>query len=187
MAAHLDRILRMTASERRRRSARDIDYVTLRDPPAWTRQVLRDLRRAARTTGEFTDLEQSEPELRAHSLSVGRRFRSLPAKSVLTAYRRSRRRVLVFDYGGTLSVRENMSLQDKRDFLGVSRRKVQPAMLHALRKLADDPANVAVCVVSGTRRKTLQRALGSVKGLCLAAASGRFITVARSVEEEKKE
>jgi len=90
--------------------------------------------------------------------------RELPADELVEAFRRAGSRRLLLDYDGTL-VGYGKRPQDAAP---------PPDLLPVLGRLAADPAN-AVAVVSGRSRADLERWLGSVRGLWLAAEHGAVV------------
>jgi len=69
---------------------------------------------------------------------------------VIRSFRSCDQRLILLDYAGTLAPRELGNLVVKRDFLGVSKRKLPPKICMILRLLCTDPRNV-VFVISGNR------------------------------------
>lgn len=94
---------------------------------------------------------------------------------LLSAYTRAKKRLLLFDYGGTL--RSNKSAFDKRsDPRSVKPTKggVPPEVLSYLAKISSDPANW-VAVISGHSRKDIGEAFEGLDDVCLFAEKGAFI------------
>ncbi|KAI9357742.1 glycosyltransferase family 20-domain-containing protein [Pilaira anomala] len=88
----------------------------------------------------------------------------LEIEPLLNNYRQTKKRLLCFDYDGTLS--------EVRRFPGSSAPK--SSMISALQLLCDDPNN-AVWVVSGRDEATLDKWLGHVRGIGLSAEHGSFV------------
>ncbi|KAI9312686.1 trehalose-phosphatase-domain-containing protein [Dichotomocladium elegans] len=80
------------------------------------------------------------------------------------AYQHAKRRLMLFDYDGTLA--PIVSNPDDA--------RPTPALLHYLQTLCKDPRNV-VWVVSGRDQATLEAWLGQIKGLGLSAEHGSFM------------
>ncbi|CAO3632906.1 unnamed protein product [Mucor fragilis] len=88
----------------------------------------------------------------------------LDKERLLTFYHGSKKRLLCFDYDGTLSAVKKTP----------GSRAPTPAMLKALQTLCSDPRN-QVWVISGRDEATLDKWLGQVKGLGLSAEHGSFV------------
>jgi trehalose 6-phosphate synthase/phosphatase len=185
LVTSLDHALTMSEEERMGRRARDLPYITRQPAANWTRQVLSVLQEATEheeEDEEYTDMEYTDTEIgRSHVLRIGDRadFKQLNISKVLQAYKSSRRRVFLLDYGGTIIARENMSMYVKKDFTAVTGKVPSPRMMQALTALGSDPKNT-VFVVSGVSRKNLTAALGHVVGLGLAAENGALYSWSRS-------
>jgi trehalose-phosphatase len=118
-------------------------YVCKHNASFWGETFLRELRLAhARSGGIHVPLP-------------------LPVDKVIAQYEATNRRLLVFDYDGTLA--EYQSLPQLA--------KPKKALLATLRRLASDPKNHVV-VVSGCSRRLLSKWLGHVENLHLAAENG---------------
>ncbi|KAG2213703.1 hypothetical protein INT45_013634, partial [Circinella minor] len=81
-----------------------------------------------------------------------------------SAYNRAQKRLLLFDYDGTLAPIVSVP----------SDAKPSAAMLEALQKLCNDPKN-QVWVISGRDQETLDSWLGDIKNLGLSAEHGCYI------------
>ncbi|KAG2208980.1 hypothetical protein INT47_011120 [Mucor saturninus] len=88
----------------------------------------------------------------------------LERNSLQKNYKKSKKRLLCFDYDGTLS--------SVRKFPGSS--APSQSMLEALQLLCNDPNN-EVWVISGRDEATLDKWLGQVKGIGLSAEHGSFV------------
>lgn len=176
VATALDTALTMTRHERSARFMRDFPYVSGRSSRAWMLQVLSDMRRALTQRAQLTavDVEDEAVNVDAptgHELGVQEQFASLDPAAVVEAYKASRRRLFVLNYGGTLVLRENVEQYFKSDYVGVSLRAPAPRTLAAVRALADNVHN-EVFIVSGAAHDRLEATLGAVKSLNLVAESG---------------
>ncbi|KAF0420413.1 glycosyltransferase family 20-domain-containing protein [Gigaspora margarita] len=89
---------------------------------------------------------------------------SLDAQCLLTKYKQSKNRLLLFDYDGTLTPIVKTP----------SQAIPPPEMLEALQKLAEDPKNT-VWIVSGRDQDVLEEWLGSIKKLGFSAEHGCFL------------
>ncbi|KAI8084885.1 glycosyltransferase family 20-domain-containing protein [Halteromyces radiatus] len=103
---------------------------------------------------------------KVHS-ATGRRFSArvppLELHSLKTAFQRSKKRVFLFDYGGTLVTHGKTASGKELDRL-----------TSVLTKLTGDPRN-AVYVISGRTRLEVERDLGEVPNLGLSAENGFYI------------
>ncbi|KAJ0405762.1 hypothetical protein P43SY_003612 [Pythium insidiosum] len=216
-ALHL--AMTMSEDEKRARHRKDLEYITNNSRTKWAERILVDLKR--------TKKYAADGEYMGYGLGLGFRmlefnagFKLLDSEAVAKAYRSSFRRVLLFDYGGTLTQDANAqrfgmgygaggsnsalggtsgpgssggsgtSSGKKNDFakylhgIGadssdsglVSQRHDEvpmpsPEVLSALSLLCADPRNT-VFVLSGRERGDMEKALGNVKGLGLAAEHG---------------
>ncbi|KAJ0403374.1 hypothetical protein P43SY_007125 [Pythium insidiosum] len=188
----LDHALTMSTEERLGRRARDLPYITNQPAANWTKQVLSVLQEATENDDddeEFTDMEYVDTEIgRSHVVRTGERsdFRQLQISRVVEAYEKSKRRVFLLDYGGTIIARENMSMYVKKDFTAVTGKIPTPRMLDALSLLCSDPRNT-VFVVSGVSQYNLTNAVGHIAGLGLAAENGALYSWARSIRSKSVE
>ncbi|CAG8747162.1 16774_t:CDS:2, partial [Gigaspora rosea] len=89
---------------------------------------------------------------------------SLDVQSLLTKYKQSKNRLLLFDYDGTLTPIVKTP----------SQAVPPPEMLEALQKLTEDPKNT-VWIVSGRGQNVLEEWLGSIKKLGFSAEHGCFL------------
>ncbi|TMW65902.1 hypothetical protein Poli38472_003667 [Pythium oligandrum] len=192
VVSSLDHSLTMSDEERMGRRARDLPYITNQPAANWTKQVLSVLQESTENEEEdeeYTDMEYVDSEIgRSHVLRIGSRsdFKQLKISKVMEAYRKSKRRVFLLDYGGTIIARENMSMYVKKDFTAVTGKIPTPRMLEALSLLSSDPRNT-VFVVSGVSQYNLTNAVGHIKGLGLAAENGALYSWARSVRARSLE
>jgi trehalose 6-phosphate synthase/phosphatase len=144
----IDRALRLDEEERRERMLPLHERVLHNNVFAWGDRFLAALLEAAGARARLGELEP-------RTLNVG---------EAVAAYRKARRRMLMLDYDGTLV-----------PFTADPRRAVPPpALLDILRRLVADPAN-CTAVISGRRAADLERWLGDIPGLVLAAEHGAFL------------
>ncbi|DAZ96599.1 TPA: hypothetical protein N0F65_000165 [Lagenidium giganteum] len=173
--------LTMTEKERFARHKKDLEYITNNSRTKWAERILVDLKR--------TKKYSTEGEYMGYGLGLGFRmlefnagFKLLETEAIAKAYRNSFRRVILFDYGNTL-IQEERSANDFSKYLAdqsakegtvVPKVETPPApaeLISALTKLCADPRNT-VFVLSGKDRADLEKLLGSVRGLGLAAEHG---------------
>ncbi|TMW59464.1 hypothetical protein Poli38472_004533 [Pythium oligandrum] len=173
----------MSDDERRARHRKDLAYINNNSRTKWAERILVDLKR--------TKKYATEGEHMGYGLGLGFRmlefnagFKLLDTEAVARAYRTSFRRVLLFDYGSTLTA-ESTGKNDFSKYLNGSELSTSdstmvpradapaasPELISALSLLCADPRNT-VFVLSGRERSDLEKTLGSVKGLGLAAEHG---------------
>ncbi|CAM9423891.1 unnamed protein product, partial [Discosporangium mesarthrocarpum] len=170
-AAAFDQALGMEDAERTSRRARDLPYISSRPSAEWTYQVMCDMW-AMSNESTVTHVEETtllDSDLTHEVTMTG--FSELNTAEVGEVYRKSKRRVLIFDYGGSLLEKEGLGKYLKRNMASVSGRKLTPGTHEALRKLCQDEANT-VFVVSGLHDTSLVEAVGDIEGLGLAANNG---------------
>lgn len=174
--------LTMSDEERSARHRKDLEYILHNSRTKWAERILVDLKR--------TQKHNTDGVYMGYGLGLGFRklefnagFKILDIEAVARAYRTSFRRVLLFDYGNTLTQEESKNKFSKylngadvsaNDATLVSRAETpaaSPELLSALTLLCADPRNT-VFVLSGKERADLEKTLGSVKGLGLAAEHG---------------
>ena len=103
---------------------------------------------------------------------AGQPLPRLTVESVARAYRNSSRRVILLGLDGTLIQQEKVMAHLKlfHDFQGHSMAP-PPAVLHCLRALSADPANI-IYVISSRSENDMEACLGDIGGLGLAAEDG---------------
>jgi trehalose 6-phosphate synthase/phosphatase len=104
-------------------------------------------------------------------------FQALDFRSVAKSFKTSLNRLILLDYGGTITNNEN--LDNLSRFRMVKTRSAHseptPAMMQAIEDLCTDPKNT-VFVVSGKERHSLLKCMGHIPRLGLAAEHGMFIS-----------
>lgn len=145
-AAAINYALSMSANERTSRHEKLYEHVTSHNVQAWSHRILSRLI----SNLSMHDQAQQTP--------------FLDRNAMLAHYKGAARRLLLFDYDGTLTpiVREpSAALPTDR-------------MLRSLKKLAADPAN-QVWIISGRDKGFLEEWLGDITELGLSAEHGSFI------------
>ncbi|KAG1712304.1 hypothetical protein DVH05_000051 [Phytophthora capsici] len=172
--------LTMTEEERCARHKKDLEYITTNSRTQWAERILVDLKRTKKQT--------AEGESMGYGLGLGFRmlefnagFKMLETDVVAKAYRETFRRVIFFDYGNTLTLEESAGTHNFSKYITgceqnsfVSKTEAPKAssdLLASLTLLCADPRNT-VFVLSGKERADLEKTLGSVRGLGLAAEHG---------------
>ncbi|KAL3826455.1 hypothetical protein ACHAXA_011264 [Cyclostephanos tholiformis] len=167
----IDSALSMSFTERDARRSRDIDFVSTCPSGLWTRNVLRDLHDA--TSLQSTNMEavgDRRPDaILAREAELG--LQRLDLMALEHAYKKTKSRVIIIDFNGTLVAKEPAGKYLKREILGTSGFKPTHVTTLALQKLCSDPNNT-VYVVSGDSQQNLELAVGNVPGLGLAASNG---------------
>jgi len=159
----LDQALSMSVVERNARRERDCAYITERSSAQWTRHILMDVeagilaQEAASPTIDKEFLQGSE----YHSVVSIENFmhegfcQKLAREDIVTSFKSAEKRLILLDYAGTLTTRELGNIAVKRDFLGVSKRKLAPDVAAILKRLCADPRNI-VFVISGNKSDVLK-------------------------------
>jgi len=127
--------------------------------------------------------KQNEAMIASHALGAKTEFSPLNMTHLKSAYGRSRRRLLIFNYNGTLATGVHQSKHDRawrsstdRDLaFRAGGAAASSDVLTNLRRISDDPLN-AVFVVSGLSASALGKLLGSLKNLSLVARNGLCIS-----------
>lgn len=170
----------MSAEERTARHEKDLEYIITNSRTKWAERILVDLKRTKKQT--------AEGEYMGYGLGLGFRmlefnagFKMLETDVVAKAYRETFRRVLFFDYGNTLTLEESTGVHNFAKYLSSGEQnafvsnsetpKASSDLLASLTLLCADPRNT-VFVLSGKERLDLEKTLGSVRGLGLAAEHG---------------
>mmetsp|Transcript_21284 Transcript_21284/g.30122 ORF Transcript_21284/g.30122 Transcript_21284/m.30122 type:complete len:1342 (-) Transcript_21284:135-4160(-) len=184
----IDKALSMSLQEREGRRYRDIDFVSTSPSDQWTRNVLRDLRDVTHEKSG-RDSESQSAASTPNSGKNGRpkqlidttaaflasereaSFTRLNHDVVKRAYDMTTNRVIVLDFNGTIVLKEPPGKYLKREILGSSGYKPPASVIQALTTLCLDPRNT-IYVVSGDASETVQKALGHIGGLGLAASNG---------------
>jgi trehalose 6-phosphate synthase/phosphatase len=190
----IDKALSMEMAEREGRHYRDIDFVSNSPSDKWVRNVLRDLKDAARkqndpvssannsssatpTTPRWTSSPSTtaRDELKGTAAFLMREsnaaFVHVNLHSLKQAYESSSRRVIVLDFNGTIVLKEPPGKYLKREILGTSGNKPPPQVLESLALLCSDKRNT-VLVVSGDSSENLLNAVGHIPDLGLAFSNG---------------
>ncbi|GBG33124.1 Alpha,alpha-trehalose-phosphate synthase UDP-forming [Hondaea fermentalgiana] len=183
----MDQALCMTTEERNARRDRDCSYISNRSSAEWTRNILQDVELGVQ--GQIEALTSIDKDIlqgsEYHSVVAFENIvhegfcHALNTTEILRSYKRCEKRLILLDYAGTLTPRELGNLAVKRDFLGVSKRKLSPRVSRILRRLCSDKRNV-VFVISGNRTRVLRLAFSEVlddpcSSLGLVAHSGMMI------------
>ncbi|KAK9675663.1 hypothetical protein RND81_11G022100 [Saponaria officinalis] len=170
VAEALNLALTMPDLEKQLRHEKHYKYVSSHDVAYWARSFLQDLERACKNHYN-NRCWGFGLGLGFRILSLSPSFRRLGVDRIVSAYRRTSRRVIFLDYDGTLVPQSCMN------------KCPSPEVLSALNALCSDPKNT-VFVVSGRGREPLAEWLGSCRLLGIAAEHGYFLRWNDSVEWE---
>jgi len=182
----IDKALTMTEDEKEARRIRDESFVSSCTSSKWTNLVLDDLHDATAVTDGASDNDSDDTSIMgtkydnknliastaaylAQECEIG--FSHLDMSAVANAYKSSKKRVLILDLNGTIVFKEPAGKYLKRDVLGSSGMIVEKEVSDALAVLCSDPYT-AVFVVSGDSQENVEKAIGNVRGLGLAASNG---------------
>jgi len=166
----------MTDDERMRRISTACEFVTRVTTQRWALAVMLDLKGVHKS---MNPIQYSGAGLglgyRLLGMDIG--FVSLDFSAVAKAFKNSRSRLVLVDFGGTIASNDNIDNLSR--FQMVKERKEHslpsPAMLNTLKELCSDKKNV-VFVVSGKERHSLTKVFGHIPRLGLAAEHGMFIS-----------
>jgi trehalose 6-phosphate synthase/phosphatase len=172
MSQVVEAILRsfdMHRTERSARFRRNLEFCSRMTTLKWAENVLKDLKNV-----ELPDLSSSTLGIGGNFRLVGFRADLLPLDNgkLLKAYRASQYRLLLFDWGGTLTD----TLDNYEAYAiatGNSRAGPSQDLIETLQALCDDPRNYCF-VVSGRAIHSLQDFFGPVDRLGLGAEHGCY-------------
>ena len=210
----LEKAVRMSKQERGLRIARDIDHVKLASSK-WSRRVLEaldevwspaagsyamaqlnelvDIDAVAEDSGarpkinQRSNIREQNAQVSTHEISE---FSALNASHLADVYRISRKRLLIFNYTGTLVPNSRKSLNAwkctlKRNLIHERADVRAPeTVLQTLRKLCADPLNT-VFVISGMSPDAIDAAVGSIENLNVIARNGYGISFAANLKSSE--
>jgi len=168
--------LTMTDEERLKRVTCASEFVTRVTTQRWALAVMLDLKGVHKSA--------SPAQYSGAGLGLGYRlvgmdkgFNPLDFRAVAKAYKNSSQRLILFDYGGTITSNDNIDNLSR--FRAVKTRTHHsvptPEMIHVIEELCKDNKN-RVFVVSGKERHSLIKTLGHIRKLGLAAEHGMYIS-----------
>ncbi|KAI9138180.1 glycosyltransferase family 20-domain-containing protein [Paraphysoderma sedebokerense] len=146
MAHSIYEALTLSKEERSLKHQQLYDHVTSHTAEFWASSFVKELKDAVKGT------------------NVANPTPYLDIKSCLSDYQKAKRRLLMFDYDGTLTPIVKTP----------SAALPSPQMLRNLQLLTSDPKNT-VYIISGRDQQTLETWLGSVPGVGLSAEHGCFL------------
>lgn len=159
----------MHQTERTARFRRNLEFCSRMTTLKWAENVLKDLKNV-----ESTDLSSSTLGLGVNYRVTGIRADLLPVDTlrVSRVYRASQYRLLMFDWGGTLT--DSLDTYEAYAIAtGRSRPGPSEELIQVLQSLCDDPRNYCF-VISGRAIHSMQEFFGSVERLGLAAEHGCY-------------
>lgn len=154
--------IRMPIEERHIRHEKHWKYVSSHTVQFWAKSYVTDLQRftANHSKLQCFDLGFALDTFRMVALTSN--FRKLQTDTVVKAYQRAKKRVLLLDHDGTLMAPSSISSRPTDHVLAT------------LRQLTSDPRNT-VYIISGRARTELQEWFKSVPNLGLAAEHGFYL------------
>mmetsp|Transcript_27088 Transcript_27088/g.55473 ORF Transcript_27088/g.55473 Transcript_27088/m.55473 type:complete len:1252 (-) Transcript_27088:142-3897(-) len=168
--------LTMSEDERMRRINIASEFVTRVTTQRWALAVMLDLKGVQKNedAGRYAGAGLG---LGFRLLGMDSKFNSLDANSVARAYRSSKSRLILLDYGGTILANDNLDGLLRFQFVKKSRALSAPteSLISTLKELCADKRNI-VFVVSGKERHSLTKTLCHIPNLGLAAEHGMFVS-----------
>mmetsp|Transcript_8817 Transcript_8817/g.20589 ORF Transcript_8817/g.20589 Transcript_8817/m.20589 type:complete len:1206 (+) Transcript_8817:157-3774(+) len=171
------RALTMAPAERIARQQRDLIFVLANTTSSWAERFFVDLKAVGRRAHK-----EDEPAMAlgfglASFRCVGMGgMRTLEVSDVLAAYRKTVRRAIFVDWGGTLVPNDDNPGTPSLASEEYARRPLPAATHHCLEQLCHDPRNF-VMVVSGLARAQMEHVFGALPAISLAAEYGLLYRV----------
>jgi len=186
LANSFHQALNMSDDERRRRLTTASEFVRRVTTQRWALAVLLDLK-AVHKNVDVGKYSGAGLGLGYRLLGMDSGFNSLDINTVGKAYKKSKARLILVDYGGTIVSNENLDNLSRFQVATKSRAYTGPTprMIETLKELCNDKRNI-VFVVSGKERHSLTSTLNGIPNLGLAAEHGMFISWPNSSIEGKK-
>ncbi|KAL4570469.1 hypothetical protein LXL04_026124 [Taraxacum kok-saghyz] len=161
VAEAMDSALIIAEPEKQMRHEKHYRYVSTHDVAYWARSFWQDLERSCR------DHERRRCwgigfGLGFRVVALDPDFRKLSVEHIVSAYKRTKKRAILLDYDGTMTVQNSISTSPSPEVSGM------------LNSLCKDPKNV-VFIVSGKDRATLTEWFSSCENLGVAAEHGYFL------------
>ncbi|KAI3501561.1 hypothetical protein L1887_29435 [Cichorium endivia] len=161
VAEAMDSALIIAEPEKQMRHEKHYRYVSTHDVAYWARSFWQDLERSCR--------DHVRRRCWGIGFGLGFRvvaldpnFRKLSVEHIVSAYKRTKKRAILLDYDGTMTVQNSISTSPGPEVSGM------------LNSLCRDPKNV-VFIVSGKDRATLTEWFSSCENLGVAAEHGYFL------------
>jgi len=168
--------LHMSEDERMRRLRTASEFVSRVTTQRWAMAVLLDLK-AVHKNADIGKYSGAGLGLGYRILGMDQGFNSLDIVAVSKAYKKSRGRLILMDYGGTILSNDNLDSLSRFQVATKSRKYTVPTpqMIETLKDLCSDKRNI-VFVVSGKERHSISETLGEIPNLGLAAEHGMFLS-----------
>lgn len=178
--------LNMSEDERMRRLSTASEFVTRVTTQRWAMAVLLDLK-AVYKNADIGKYSGAGLGLGYRLLGMDSGFNSLDVSAVSKAYKKSRARLILLDYGGTIMSNDNVDSLSRFQTATKARKFAVPSpkMIQTLTDLCSDKRNI-VFVVSGKERHSLTETLNHIPNLGLTAEHGMFISWPTSQVGQKR-
>ena len=147
----------MKSKERMNRSDKDISFIEKNDLAKWTCRMLSDIDNSVSLDSSMTYMGLGFG-FGYRVLHFGLEFMKLNEQSVILQYKASSRRLIVLDYGGTITTTEN---NDEYMHHGAMRDPINSSVQEALSALCDHPDNV-VFIMSSTSKVSMETAFAGI-------------------------
>jgi len=178
--------LMMPEDERMRRLSTASEFVTRVTTQRWALAVLLDLKGVQKhvDSGRYSGAGLGLG-YRLLGMDIG--FNSLDTNAVAKAYRKSRARLILMDYGGTILSNDSLDNLSRFQVATKTRPFSIPTtdMVETITELCKDKHNM-VFIVSGKERHSLTRTLNNIPNLGLAAEHGMFISWPKPIGGQKR-
>ncbi|MCL7042476.1 hypothetical protein MKW94_009150 [Papaver nudicaule] len=170
VAEAMDCAIEMAEPEKQLRHEKHYRYVSTHDVGYWAHSFLQDLERACKDHGRRRCWGIGFG-LGFRVVALDQSFRKLSIEHIVSAYRRTKKRAILFDYDGTLMPQASIDKSPSSNSIEI------------LNKLCRDENNV-VFLVSARSRKNLDSWFSPCENLGLAAEHGYFMRLKRNAEWE---
>ncbi|CAN0161897.1 unnamed protein product, partial [Ectocarpus sp. 4 AP-2014] len=161
----------MTVKRRKERLSECLEYVNTNTTSYWAAQILMDLK-AVGSSSNRSIMSPVGLGLNYRVVGMESNFSLLDVAAVMRGYRSAKRRVIFLDYGGTICTTPKRSIAyyaHANKLKNVA--KPPESLIQLLTALCADPRNL-VFVISGREKEELEKTLGDIKNLGLAAEHG---------------
>ena len=175
--------LTMSDEERLKRVTCASEFVTRVTTQRWALAVMLDLKGVHKSVNPV-QYSGAGLGLGFRLLGMDSGFDGLEFKAVAKAYKISSRRLILFDYGGTITSNENLDNLSRFRMVKTRSHHSEPTaeMINTIQELCKDKKNT-VFVVSGKERHSLITTLGHIPNLGLAAEHGMYISWPETVKD----
>eukprot|EP00548_Thalassiothrix_antarctica_P008749 CAMPEP_0194154710 /NCGR_PEP_ID=MMETSP0152-20130528/61602_1 /TAXON_ID=1049557 /ORGANISM="Thalassiothrix antarctica, Strain L6-D1" /LENGTH=1069 /DNA_ID=CAMNT_0038860987 /DNA_START=311 /DNA_END=3520 /DNA_ORIENTATION=+ len=176
IATAIHAALSISEDERMRRIKCALEFVSRVTTQRWALAVMLDLKGVHKNVNP-TNNTGAGLGLGYRRLTMNTDFTALDVDSVIKSYRNARSRLLLVDYGGTIVSNDNLDNLKRFQQVKQSKGPSTPTseMISTLTALCKDKRNT-VMVVSGKEKHPLERTLGQIPSIGMAAEHGMFIS-----------